>query len=115
MTSKPAMLTGVFAIVDQIQDALGNSLELGGILLTKIPKGKEVYWHDDDVSWHARYYDLKVWLPLRANDLCINHVEDEQMVWRPGEAWHHSNMLKHRVVNAGDCERICLIVCMRRI
>jgi hypothetical protein len=108
-------LSAVRGLVRALCQHLGGPLELGGILMTRIPAGKEVYWHNDRGPWHAEHFDLKVWLPLRANEQCINHVEDEQMVWRVGEAWHHSNMLDHRVQNLGDCERICLIVCFKRI
>lgn len=108
-------LSGVRGMVNALGQALGGPLELGGILMTRIPAGREVYWHNDRGPWHAEYYDLKVWVPLRANDRCINHVEDEQMVWRVGEAWHHSNMLEHRVQNLGETERICLIVCFKRV
>lgn len=109
------VLDGVFPIVKRLDVALPVWLELGGVLLTRIPAGKEVFWHNDRGPWHAEYYDLKLWLPLRANEGCVNHVEDESMVWRVGEVWHHSNMLSHRVENRGETERICLIVCFRRL
>lgn len=102
---------------EPIIEALGGPGALhpmGGILITRIPAGKEVYWHHDRGSWHSEYYDTKVWLPLRANDQCINHVQDEAMVWRVGEAWSHDNLLDHRVENRGETERICLILCFRR-
>lgn len=109
------ILTGVHGIVHRLRHEIGVPLELGGVLMTRIPGGKEVYWHNDCGAWHAEYYDLKCWLPLRANDQCVNHVEDESMVWRVGDAYSHSNMLEHRVENRGETERICLIVCFRRI
>ena len=109
------ILTGVFPIVQRLRLAVGAPVELGGVLMTRIPAGREVYWHHDRGPWHAEWYDLKAWLPLRANEGCVNHVEDEAMIWRVGEAWHHSNMLPHKVENRGDAERICLIVCMRKI
>jgi len=108
-------LNGVLPVVLRLRAAVGAPVELGGVLLTLIPAGREVYTHHDRGPWHAEWYDLKVWVPLRANDECINHVEDESVVWRVGEGWHHSNMLEHRVENRGETERICLIVCMRRI
>lgn len=102
-------------IISQIMDALGGDLRLGGVLLTRIPGGKEVFWHNDRGAWHAHFYDLKVWLPLRANERCINHVENESMTWRAGDAWHHDNLLEHRVENRGETERICLITCFKRL
>lgn len=109
------LLYGVRPIVRRLRDAIGGVLDLGGILVTRIPAGKEVYTHDDRGAWHAEHYNLKCWIPLRANEGCINHVEDEQMTWRVGEGWTHDNLLPHRVENRGETERICLIVCMRRI
>jgi hypothetical protein len=107
-------LHGVLPIVHRLRGAIGVPLELGGVLLTRIPAGKCVYEHSDAGPWHAEWYNLKVWIPLRANEQCVNYVENESMVWRVGEGWHHSNMLPHRVVNGGECERICLIVCFRK-
>lgn len=108
------LLSSVHGIVARIREALGEPLQFGGVLATKIPAGKRVYEHHDDVAWHARYYTTKVWVVLRGNDQCINHVEDESMVWRPGEAWSHDNLLLHRVENRGSTERIVLILCFRK-
>lgn len=107
-------IPAVFAIWDNVRWALSGELEFGGVLITRIPAGKQVYPHHDRGTWHAEHYDLKVWLPLRANPLCVNGVEDEEMVWRPGEAWSHDNLTTHWVRNEGTTERICLIMCFRR-
>lgn len=107
-------LPAVSDIIDTVRRALGGWLNLGGILITRIPPGKEVYWHDDRGTWHAEHYTTKVWIVLRGNDRCVNHVEGESMVWHPGEAWSHDNLLRHRVENRGDTERIVLILCFRR-
>lgn len=86
----------------------------GGVLITRIPPGCQVYPHHDRGTWHSEHYDLKVWIPLRANDRCVNNVEGEEMVWKPGEAWSHDNLRVHSVRNEGDSERIVLILCFRR-
>ncbi len=105
------VLPSLMDVVMQVMDAIEVPLEVGGFLLTKIPAGKEVYLHNDKGSWHAEHYCLKVWIPLRANDHCVNHVLDESMVWGVGQAWSHDNLLDHRVENGGKTERICLILC----
>lgn len=92
---------------------LTKSVQMGGILITRIPPGCQVYPHHDRGSWHAEYYDTKVWLPLRSNERCMNSVEDETIVWRPGECWTHDNLRVHGVVNGGDTERIVAIFCFR--
>jgi hypothetical protein len=107
-------IPSVFAIWNRIRLALGGPLEFGGVLITRIPPGGQVYPHHDRGTWHAEHYDLKVWLPLRGNSRCVNGVEDEEMVWMPGEAWSHDNLLTHYVRNDGPTERICLIMCFRR-
>jgi mannose-6-phosphate isomerase-like protein (cupin superfamily) len=92
-----------------------GDLRLGGVLLTRIPAGKQVYPHHDRGSWHSEHYDLKTWMVLRGNDECLNTVEDESMVWKPGECWSHDNLRVHSVRNGGDSERIVLIMCFRRM
>ena len=93
---------------------LVSPVRTGGILMTRIPPGCQVYPHDDRGSWHSEYYTTKVWLVLRGNDRCVNTVEDEEMVWKQGEAWSHDNLITHSVRNDGDSERIVLIMCFRR-
>ena len=88
--------------------------KLGGVLMTRIPPGKQVYAHNDRGTWHAEHYTTKVWVTLRGNDQCVNTVEDEAMVWKPGEAWSHDNLLVHSVRNSGESERIVLILCFRK-
>lgn len=99
-------------IINQVVRGLGVSvIELGGILMTRIPPGCQVYPHHDQGTWHAEHYTTKVWVVLRGNDRCVNTVEDEAMVWKPGEAWSHDNLLVHSVRNDGESERIVLILC----
>lgn len=86
---------------------------LGGILITKIPAGKEVKPHHDRGTWHAEYYDQKVYVPLQSNDLCVNACEDEEAVMRAGECWTFDNLKTHSVRNDGETDRITAIICMR--
>lgn len=88
--------------------------ELGGLLITRIPPGGHIGWHDDRGSWHAEHFQRKVYVPLRANDRCVNYCAGERAVMRPGEAWFFDNLLPHAVENGGETERITLIICMRR-
>ena len=98
----------------QILEAGWDKYSLGGVLMTRIGPGKRVYEHHDDVSWHARHYEMKVWVVLRGNDKCVNTVEDEAKVWKPGEAWHHNNLIPHSVSNDGESERLVLILCFHK-
>lgn len=105
-------LPSLHPIAYAMQERVGSD-DMGGILMTRIPPGGQVYPHHDRGSWHAEHYNTKLWIPLRANPGCINYVEGEPSVWRPGEAWTHDNLLVHSVENHGDTERICLILCFR--
>lgn len=107
-------LPSVLDIVNLIREKLGGPLQLGGVLMTRIPPGCRVYEHHDRGTFHAHYYDCKVWVVLKANEHCVNTVEDEEMVWRPGEGWQHDNLIPHSVRNEGDTERVVLILCFRR-
>lgn len=114
------VLTSIYWIVTNVVTSFPgwgfapSNLEIGGFLITRIPPGKQVYPHHDRGTWHSEYYTTKVWIPLRANDRCVNTVEDESMVWKPGEAWSHDNLIEHSVRNDGESERIVLILCFRR-
>jgi hypothetical protein len=57
--------------------------------------------------------DTKVYVPLKANDRCINRCGDEARVIRVGEAVTFNNLIEHSVWNNGETERQTLIVCMR--
>lgn len=105
-------LPALHPIADAIAERL-KPVRVGGFLMTRIPPGGQVYAHHDRGSWHAEYYTSKVWIPLRANEQCVNWVEDEAAIWRPGDAWMHDNLKTHAVENNGTTERICLILCFR--
>lgn len=89
------------------------STQLGGILITRIPPGGEVQPHDDRGSWHAEFYNRKVYVVLRSNARCLNECDGEEVGMRAGEVWTFDNLRSHSVVNGGTTERITLIICMR--
>lgn len=107
------VLTALHPIVGKLAQIEGAHL-LGGILITRIPPGCKIGWHHDRGSWHAEHFDRKIYLPLRANDRCVNFVGEEHAVMVPGEAWFFDNLTDHAVENGGDTERITVIVCLRR-
>lgn len=106
---------GLASLIAQvlIEGFAEQEMQLGGILITRIPPDCQVYPHHDRGTWHAEHYTTKVWIVLRGNDRCVNMVEDEAMVWKPGEAWSHDNLLVHSVRNDGETERVVLILCFR--
>lgn len=89
-----------------------EAVRLGGVLITKIPAGGQVLPHIDK-GWHPEYYNVKVYVPIQTNPHVINHVEDESVIMKEGEAWYFDNTKIHSVDNNGDDDRITLIVCMK--
>lgn len=106
----PALHSLVFKVMDLVKP---HPTALGGILITKIPAGKEVKPHHDRGGWHAEFYDTKVYVVLKGNDKCVNYCEDESMAMETGDAVVFNNLLTHSVENRGDTDRMTLIVCLR--
>ena len=88
--------------------------EMGGVLMTRIRPGCQVYPHDDHGTWHSEYYDLKLWMVVKGNDHCFNDCMDETVTIQPGEIYTFDNLKTHAVRNEGDTDRIALIVCLKR-
>jgi len=85
---------------------------LGGVLITKIPPGGKIAPHVDE-SWHAKYYNTKLYVVLQSNPQCLNRVEDDLVAMAPGDVWYFDNTKEHEVVNDGQDDRMTLIVCIR--
>lgn len=90
-----------------------SGVELGGCLISRIPPGGEIKEHVDGAAWSARYYNRKFYVPLRANEQCINTCGDEQAVFRVGEVWEFDNLVRHAVYNRGETVRETLIITLR--
>ena len=103
----PSLHRMVWALMSTLR-----ATELGGCLLTRLPPGASILPHTDD-SWHARWFNRKVYGVLRGNPWCINHCEDEAVSFRPGELWSFVNTVRHSVENGGPDERIAAIFCFR--
>ena len=90
-----------------------EAVQLGGILITRVPAGQQVAPHDDRGRWHPEFFTTKVYLPLASNDHCLNTCADETVCMRVGEAWLFDNLKVHSTVNGGDSDRITLIISLR--
>lgn len=84
---------------------------LGGILLTKIPAGKQCKPHHDD-GWHARYYD-KFAIQIQSSPGQFFCFEGEQLEPMPGDVYTFDNSHTHWVTNDTPHDRITLIVCIK--
>ena len=86
--------------------------QLGAVLITKIPAGKNCYPHIDQ-GWHARYYE-KFALQVRGNHQQSFHVQEEILRTEDGDLFAFDNSYPHWVFNPSDEDRITMIVCIRR-
>lgn len=86
--------------------------ELGGVLITRIPPGKQCRAHVDP-GWHARHYDkfaISIAAEPESQAFCfVGH----ELRTEPGELFWFNNHYTHWVTNEGPLERITLIVCIR--
>ena len=86
--------------------------QLGGVLITKLPNGKQIKPHTDS-GWHASYYD-KYYIPIKNEKgakFCFNSGEIEPEV---GDVWAFRNDEPHWVANNSGSDRIAMIVCIKQ-
>lgn len=90
-----------------------RAVQLGGILITKIPPGGKILPHDDRGRWHPEFFNTKIYIPLQSNAGCINTCEGDQVNMKTGEVWVFDNLKTHSVENNGDTDRLTLIISLR--
>ena len=102
----PALRPMVFALMHRVA-----AVELGSILLTKLPPRKMIEPHSDAGNWAPEHYNCKAHLTLAGSALV--RCEDDAVVMTQGDVFTFDNLLVHSVENNGDCDRIVCIVSMR--
>lgn len=105
-------IPSVKALVFDVLHAVGGE-HLGGVLITRIPVGKQVYPHVDQ-GWHAVSHD-KYAVQICGNSEQSFCFEDESLSALPGELYRFNNQAPHWVLNPSDQDRITLIICVRRV
>lgn len=90
-----------------------EAVQLGGVLITRVPAGKQVAPHDDKGRWHPEFFETKLYVPLLTNPLVRNTCADETVIMAPGSAWVFDNLKVHSTVNDGETDRITLIISLR--
>lgn len=95
----------------RLAESVARGREIGAVLITKIPAGKQVYPHIDS-GWHARHYE-KYALQIHGNERQAFHFEGEDLITRDGDLWWFDNAYPHWVTNESDMDRITLIICTR--
>jgi hypothetical protein len=105
-----ALLPSVQPLAERLA-YLHGARKIGAVLITKVPAGKQIYWHSDR-SWHADNH--RKWLVLlRGNEGQSFEFEGEQLYARPGECFEFMNAYPHQVLNPTSEDRMSLIVCLR--
>ena len=104
----PSMHPLVWSLV-----ASQKSVELGGILCTRLPPGGRIERHSDAGAWHAERYNCKCYVVLEANARCVVECDGDEEVFRVGEIFELNNLRPHSMENGGTTQRTTLIVCMR--
>jgi len=97
-------------LVEPLVRGVGG-LELGGVLITRIPPGARCRPHTDP-GWHARHYE-KFAVQIASAPGQAFHFEDGHLVTKPGDVFWFDNAHTHWVTNDSNYERITLIVCIR--
>ena len=88
-----------------------NGDQLGGVLITKIPPGKQCRPHTDP-GWHARFYQ-KFAIQIQSHPRQAFCFDNEVLVTKPGDLFWFDNAYTHWVTNNSDQDRITMIVCIR--
>lgn len=89
-----------------------GGVELGGVLITKIPAGTCVLPHIDK-GWHARHYE-KYAFQIQANERQEFCFDKKRLVTQSGDFFTFDNQYSHWVTNLSDEDRITMIVCIRK-
>lgn len=81
---------------------------LGRSRFMRLAAGCEVSEHIDfNYHWHTR---VRIHIPVVTNPDVMFHCGDERVHMRAGECWIFNSWNRHRVVNAGQADRIHLVI-----
>lgn len=105
------VLPSVEKMVLDVVELVGG-VELGGVLITKIPPSGEVKPHVDS-GWHAEHYE-KFAVQIKGGPDQAFCFEDCELRPEDGELYTFDNSKLHWVVNESDHDRITLIICIAR-
>lgn len=102
----PALRPIVFGLMARV-----SAVELGSIIITKLPPGKTIEPHSDHGAWAPEYYNCKAHVAVAGRALV--RCGDEAQQFTEGQVWTFDNLLTHSVENIGNRDRVSLIVSMR--
>ncbi len=102
----PSLRPVVFGLMARVQ-----AVELGSILLTRLPPHSVILPHSDAGSWAPEHFNCKAHWTVAGESL--SSCEDELCEMVEGEVWTFNNLLLHAVRNVGSIPRVAVIVSMR--
>lgn len=102
----PSLRPLVFALMHRVA-----AVELGSILITKLPHGGRILPHSDLGNWAPEYYNCKAHLTLAGKAWV--ECDGEGCTFETGTVWTFDNLLTHSIENTGRDDRIVCIVSMR--
>ncbi len=89
-----------------------DGVELGGVLITRIPAGATCKPHTDP-GWHARRYQ-KFAVQITSAPGQAFCFEGKRLETKPGDLFWFDNQFLHWVENPTQYERVTMIVCVRK-
>jgi hypothetical protein len=102
----PSLRPIVFGLMARV-----SAVELGSIIITRLPPDAEILPHSDAGSWAPEYYHCKAHLTVVGQAMV--RCDEDECEFLPGTVWTFDNLLMHSVSNTGRGDRISVIVSMR--
>lgn len=106
----PELVSVLLPLVDQVYSFVSGQ-DLGGVLITRIPKHQQVYPHTDK-GWHATNYS-KYCVCIQANDQQSFNYANTSLKTTSGDVFFFDNSQEHWVLNPSDEDRISMICCIK--
>lgn len=103
-------LTALPPVCQHLATVVGAST-IGGVLITRVPAGCKVHWHQDG-GWHASAH-RKWCISVASNAEQTFEFEDEQMRTRAGECFEFFNEHPHAVFNPSKEDRVSVICSLK--
>lgn len=97
-------------LAEKLTQHVGGS-DLGFVLFTRIPAGKQVYPHVDG-GWHAGVF-TKYCICVRANKEQSFYFPDAELRTETGDVFWFDNSQSHGVTNNSSEARISMITCIK--
>jgi hypothetical protein len=99
-------------VIDSVMAGFPGA-ELGGVLITKIAPGKQVYRHTDAGYWHSEHYATKILILLQSAEGQLFNFDDKSYSGNAGDVFTFNNLIPHSVTNESEIDRISLILAIR--